>query len=385
MLRVLFIALAVLLILGLGLGAASIQAISEKPIAQPGQTLFFLQRLGEQTRTALATSPREKTNYLIKRLELRMDDVRYLAGSSAEARAVAELNWVLDQLALSAAATPNRDYPTLPLELKRSLQAARIVLSGLTILPVEQPTAHRQLMDKLDAFERLLNAGSLELRDLPRVVGLRVSFDRQTAAPQVIAANGRARTISVPFPKDAPDIFHTRYPLQGKHITVRCETCHANAGNAQPSTECAGCHAALTPADHFPGECGECHNPVNWSSSRFSHPISNDSSLDCTACHETSRPVDHFPGNCATCHSTSSWTGGAFPHTNQETLVCQDCHARSRPDGHYDGECQACHSPTAGQGWKPVRFDHLVAQASDCQSCHADLRPAAHFPGQCSD
>ncbi len=83
--------------------AADVLAFSGLSVIHPGQPLFFLQRSSEQIRTAITSSTTARLDYLLTRLETRIDDVNGSAGTIKEANSAAELNYVIDQAALTAA------------------------------------------------------------------------------------------------------------------------------------------------------------------------------------------------------------------------------------------------------------------------------------------
>jgi hypothetical protein len=182
---------------------------------------------------------------------------------------------------------------------------------------------------------------------------------------------------------------------QGCHAAVRpanhypgqCSQCHT-AGTAwkpasfshQGRVDCQGCHTNVKPANHYSGQCSQCHAAgATWKPVSFNHQ----GRVDCQGCHANVKPANHYPGQCSQCHTAgTAWKPASFDH--KDAADCQSCHAAERPANHYPGQCSACHDP--GANWKPVRFNHdLAGPSADCQGCHASQRPANHFQGQCSE
>jgi hypothetical protein len=89
---------------------------------------------------------------------------------------------------------------------------------------------------------------------------------------------------------------------------------------------CASCHAGRAPANHYPGQCSNCHSTSTWGGATFSHRF----------------PLDHGDANrnCQTCH----------PGNNTGTYTCYSCHERGRvADKHREevegdfSDCMRCH------------------------------------------
>ncbi len=180
----------------------------------------------------------------------------------------------------------------------------------------------------------------------------------------------------------------TKYPLEGRHVTVACEKCHlpigVNAVYRIKSTMCKDCHADIHKGQ-FAGaphnnRCEECHTIQGFAPSTFT-----------LAKHQSTRfPLTggHLATPCAECHKdkTPPGTGEPAPYRYRE-LSCTACHidphrgefaarmATLRADGKPEG-CEACHSTDS---WtRRVRFDHsstafpLVGahRAVPCMDCH---------------
>lgn len=172
-----------------------------------------------------------------------------------------------------------------------------------------------------------------------------------------------------------PSIFDhnlTAFMLEGRHIDVPCEDCHA-VPPAELSKACIACHSEDDKhAGAFGKQCGACHKTTAWNDSPFDH---NDSSfpltgkhigLECEKCHVDNRfagttntcvgchgyPGWHgsfFGANCLDCHTTSSWYNARigdhpwFSHPREEGGVsmrnCRSCH----PVSVFESNCSSCH------------------------------------------
>jgi hypothetical protein len=137
------------------------------------------------------------------------------------------------------------------------------------------------------------------------------------------------------------DFDHNRFhfKLTGRHTTVPCDGCHAEARSLAdfqnaPQT-CYGCHAK-----------NDAHNGT-------------------------------FGTQCGQCHSTTSWTGASFDHSifpvnhgaNEQVATCQTCH----PNGVSSYTCFGCHRHTPAN----VVAGHegrALAQLTNCIQCHAGGR-----------
>jgi Cytochrome c7 and related cytochrome c len=155
-----------------------------------------------------------------------------------------------------------------------------------------------------------------------------------------------------------PSTFAHPWPLDGKHTTAPCASCHTGSPPryAGTPTACVDCHLANFQSSTFPG-------------------------------HNT------FPQTCADCHSTTAWTGASasahpeanFPiktgsHSNPG-IVCSDCHiaALGSPVAGKNTDCVHCH---LGAHMQPsIDASHVAlkvmnypgpnaAQPNFCLSCH---------------
>lgn len=234
----------------------------------------------------------------------------------------------------------------------------------------------------------------------------------------------------VGFDPDTFDHSTADFALAGAHLTVPCESCHAETSAFRDAeTACYGCHRADDPHKGNLGEsCASCHAETRWSAARFDH-ATTDFALDglhadvpCGGCHRNERYADsptecvdchrvddaHAGRNgtaCGDCHSPAGWTDSRFDHfqatgfaldDGHGGLTCGACHgdarfernpdpkcyACHRPDDTHAGrngtECDTCHSPTA---WTNVSFDHARDSGFALEGAHADLVCAACHRG----
>ena len=156
----------------------------------------------------------------------------------------------------------------------------------------------------------------------------------------------------------------TRYPLRGKHASVKCADCHRDFSTA------------LLKKPLFQ-KCGACHKDVHNRTATLAGKV-----VDCEPCHSVSGftpatfTVDqhrntkyalegkHATVRCTSCHPKDSGTAAATKWGSAKVVIrpafmkCLDCHA----DDHGGqlaarsnrGECADCHRAT---GWQPSTFD----------------------------
>jgi hypothetical protein len=176
---------------------------------------------------------------------------------------------------------------------------------------------------------------------------------------------------------------HTGFPLQGKHISLRCEKCHPML-NDKPIADdtsylkfagikyshCTSCHTDVH-KNKFGQDCQKCHTPSGWQNYNmvnFNHSKTNfpllgkHRSLACEKCHAPNQPLKISQySQCRDCHS--NYHQGQF----SSQLSAKDC--------------KACHSE---KGFVPVRFsiaDHAETRfslegahlATPCNACHQKI------------
>ncbi|MBI5823785.1 MAG: NapC/NirT family cytochrome c [Chloroflexi bacterium] len=214
------------------------------------------------------------------------------------------------------------------------------------------------------------------------------------------------------------------FRLDGSHIHVECEMCHANREYKGTPKDCYSCHEQ---DDEHLGQlgtdCAACHVTSDWKNITFNHDTAAfkltglHNQVKCTSCHVNGvfkgTPMDcyschakvdahngQFGRNCSQCHTTSGWQNVSFDHNGtgfpltglHVDVACKNCHVdgvfKNTPknchachagddahNGEFGQDCATCHNPS---GWKNVSFDHgktafpLVASHTSvaCASCH---------------
>ncbi|WP_456428813.1 cytochrome c3 family protein [Rhodocaloribacter sp.] len=191
----------------------------------------------------------------------------------------------------------------------------------------------------------------------------------------------------------------TRFPLEGLHRDVSCESCHPT--EKRPGDEpfvryegiafarCASCHEDPHQGSMGP-QCSNCHGPSGWQNinrSSFERRFDHDA---------TDFPLlgSHARAQCMDCHRKPPVRTGeiritfvrgtedkAYPHP--EAANCASCHVDYHQGVFEDNPggivCENCHTR---EGWTPTTFDldrhnrettfeltgaHLAAP---CASCH---------------
>ena len=151
--------------------------------------------------------------------------------------------------------------------------------------------------------------------------------------PDHHGANGTLTALTGSFSADMHNSF--AFKLTGKHATIACSACHANAKSLQDfqktPQDCNSCHAKDDKhKGSFGTQCGSCHNTSGWGGASFNHDIF---------------PVNHG--------------------SNQQTATCQTCH----PSGTSTYTCFGCHAHTQSN----VVGQHegkSLSQLTNCIQCH---------------
>ena len=192
----------------------------------------------------------------------------------------------------------------------------------------------------------------------------------------------------------------TRYPLLGKHLDAKCESCHKeNLYKNKPKlkTDCYSCHKKEDKHKGQEGKkCESCHTPHAWKKAEFDHRLSSfaltgmhtlvacnkchitvvfkDAKSDCGSCHEKQDVHKRRLGtDCETCHNTRNWRDWDFDHdktrfklqNGHAGLKCVDCHVTpvDKKIGQIDG-CGTCHDKDD---------KHDGAYGEKCDRCHTDV------------
>jgi hypothetical protein len=153
----------------------------------------------------------------------------------------------------------------------------------------------------------------------------------------------------------------TKYPLQGKHKTAKCESCHTvPVAKEKTPTTCYACHKKDDKhAEALGRACEQCHTEKEWKDTHlFDH-------------NKTTFPLlgKHEKVSCKDCHADQRY--------KPTPLDCYSCHKKDdKHKGDYGEKCQACHTDRT---WKEITFDHDrdtkyslkgKHKAAKCESCH---------------
>ncbi len=146
----------------------------------------------------------------------------------------------------------------------------------------------------------------------------------------------------------------TKYPLRGKHRSVKCESCHKkHLYKVKLKSTCYACHKKDDPHKGQEGRnCERCHNERAWKKVRFDHDL-------------TRFPLfgTHQKARCGKCHRTK-----VFPDAPIECLAChtkKDVHKRK-----FGTQCGLCHDP---RQWKLWDFDHDTRTPFKLDGAHGGL------------
>ncbi len=209
-------------------------------------------------------------------------------------------------------------------------------------------------------------------------------------------------------PNDITQVFDhskTRYPLEGKHAALACESCHRRGGNFKEPVafaHCTDCHKKDPHGGQFAaraegGDCAACHKVSGFKPSTFSvaqhagtqFPLkAKHVQVACEKCHvmKAQLVVYRFQDtSCAACHKDVH--DGQFrdaPYRNR----CESCHNESgfRPStftlvehsatrfplegAHLAVVCNDCHRQPAGSD--TVRAVRYIFDVRTCTGCHED-------------
>ncbi len=129
---------------------------------------------------------------------------------------------------------------------------------------------------------------------------------------------------------DVPRFDHTTqtdFPLERRHATLGCLSCHDARRGQKAQRACQTCHGDPHRASNGV-ECGDCHQADRWRLIRYDHD-------------RTEFPLygRHFSVPCASCHRNPQWYS--------TRMECVTCHAKDRPrtmDHASLIDCAGCHT-----------------------------------------
>jgi hypothetical protein len=210
------------------------------------------------------------------------------------------------------------------------------------------------------------------------------------------------KKVSTPALNENFDHSKTKYPLLGKHATVECIACHANADFKKHVVfaKCMDCHQPDPHGGQFvkraAGECAPCHTVDGFKPSTFgvkehatsAYPLEGGhAKVECDQCHIPKGKDTQYKIKfklCTDCHKDEH--GGQFalaPYLN----ACEKCHDLEgyRPStftiarhkntrfiltgGHIAVPCGDCHKES--EQFKP-KTELYHWQDLACTSCHQD-------------
>ena len=109
--------------------------------------------------------------------------------------------------------------------------------------------------------------------------------------------------------------FHkaTNLPLDGRHLSVPCASCHIGGVFKGTPTRCFDCHWIRRQDDLYRtqlgNDCENCHRPISWTAVTWNHAAQTGfalngahASLRCDQCHKN-RVFAGTPTDCYSCHA----------------------------------------------------------------------------------
>jgi len=152
-------------------------------------------------------------------------------------------------------------------------------------------------------------------------------------------------------------------------LETDCASCHKDVHRGTLGSDCTGCHVDsgwrpasrfdhgrtkyLLDGKHVEVKCESCHKPTTTDEKVFA-PLAHQ---QCSPCHEDEHRGNFGP-DCSSCHVTGGFKIvrlGHFDHSKTQFPL----HGK-----HRSLECSSCHDPATG-GYKKKDF-------ATCSSCHAD-------------
>jgi hypothetical protein len=173
----------------------------------------------------------------------------------------------------------------------------------------------------------------------------------------------------------------TRFKLEGRHNSLKCEECHKPSPKATFAQRymlqylhCTNCHADYHQgqfSEKYSNDCARCHSENGFRPSTFSAAKHADTKLPLLGAHAA------VP--CIACHPQRNESGTLSVQYKGVPFLCQGCH-KDVHAGQFDrnGEtpCGLCHT---ANGWRALLFNH-DAQSSfrltgahsgvPCRACH---------------
>lgn len=121
----------------------------------------------------------------------------------------------------------------------------------------------------------------------------------------------------------------SKFPLFGKHASIKCNECHKAKSWHEVARTCNGCHAKKDVHEGRLGpRCEACHGAKDWKTWHYDHAVrarypltGKHATTACKACHVQTH-VDKVvaPRDCNACHAKDDKHHGAFG------TACGRCH-----------------------------------------------------------
>lgn len=205
----------------------------------------------------------------------------------------------------------------------------------------------------------------------------------------------------------------TKFPLRGKHKTLKCEQCHptqlVNGRPAQKFTglafgNCNACHTDVH-NNRFGQNCKQCHSEESFHNVKgidaFDHDktgfklIGKHKQVACKECHKTSLTAPLKHDRCTDCHT--DYHRGQFA-ANGKSPDCNQCHTEQgytpsqfgidkhnqtkfKLEGaHVATSCTQCHRKDMTKDWS---FRNIGLRCVDCHSnVHKNHISEKHMPNE---
>ena len=191
------------------------------------------------------------------------------------------------------------------------------------------------------------------------------------------------------------DVAHSRFPLEGKHRTIPCQSCHVAGKQDLANSRCIDCHRKDDVHHGKLGEsCGKCHRPTK-GAPKFNHDTMTQFPLRgahrqvrCSFCHQAHGlrhaislaewdamqvpPLDlRFPSpgrGCSDCHSD--------PHRGRAAGACTACHTTGTFTALTGARARSVLPPSHRGAWLqrhatlPATRGSLGGDSLNCATCH---------------
>ena len=194
----------------------------------------------------------------------------------------------------------------------------------------------------------------------------------------------------------------SEFKLDGSHVNVTCDKCHATGVFKGTPRDCFSCHSKDDKHNGIFGtDCAACHTPDEWNRtvdhSKFAfHLEGKHANVACESCHQggvfKGTPMDcaschskddahagQLGDQCGSCHTPNDWTSASFDHnsvsftlTAHQTksdgtaFACKDCHIKGYAAPFDQTSCANCHL----QINQPFATEHILTFWTDCMACH---------------